>query len=155
LQPTNWVHGKGSADLVRSILIVLSLCGVIVSALALHVHYSTETEPCSINAHWDCGIVNHSSFSVVFGVPVALIGIVGHALLETLVLLRKRGLFFLTALFGVGYSGYLSHIEAPVLGVWCIYCVTSASILVLLMLLGGGWWIAGRRIAAEAPISAS
>ena len=140
---------------MRPILIVLSLCGIIVSALALHVHYSTGTEPCSINAHWDCGIVNHSPYSVVYGVPVALIGIVGHVLLETLVLLRKRGLFFLAALFGVGYSGYLSHIEAHVLGVWCIYCVTSASILVVIMLLGGGWLLAGLRKRVTSPISAS
>jgi len=91
----------------------------------------------------------------VYGVPVALIGIVGHALLEILVLLRKKGLFFLTTVFGVGYSGYLSHVEAQVLGVWCIYCVTSASILVLLMLLGGGWLLSGRRIPATTPISAS
>jgi len=152
---------------VRPILIFLSLCGIIVSALALHVHYSTETEPCSINSHWDCGIVNHSPYSVVFrgvwssngipfdGIPVALIGIVGHGILEALVLMRRRGLFFLTALFGVGYSGYLSHIEAHVLGVWCIYCVTSASILVVIMLLGGGWLLAGLRQRAKAPISAS
>ncbi len=140
---------------MRPILIFLSLCGVIVSALALHVHYSTATEPCSINAHWDCGIVNHSPFSVVYGVPVALVGIVGHALLEMLVLLRKRGMFFLATLGGVGYSGYLSHIEAHVLGVWCIYCVTSASILVLLLLLGGGWLLSGRRVLASAPIPAS
>jgi len=139
---------------LRPVLIILSLCGVIVSALALHVHYSTGTEPCSINAHWDCGIVNHSSFSVVYGVPVALIGIVGHGLLEVLALLRKKGLFFLAALVGVGYSGYLSHIEAQVLGVWCIYCVTSASILVILMLLGGGWLFTGRRKPATTPVSA-
>jgi len=139
---------------LRPVLIILSLCGVIVSALALHVHYSTGTEPCSINAHWDCGIVNHSSFSVVYGVPVALIGIVGHGLLEVLALLRKKGLFFLAALVGVGYSGYLSHIEAQVLGVWCVYCVTSASILVILMLLGGGWLLTGRRKPATTPVPA-
>jgi uncharacterized membrane protein len=140
---------------LRPVLIFLSLCGVIVSALALHVHYSTGTEPCSINSHWDCGIVNHSSYSVVYGVPVALVGIVGHGLLEMLALLRRRGLFFLTTLVGVGYSGYLSHIEDHVLGVWCIYCVTSASILVILMLLGGGWFLTGRRKPATTPISAT
>lgn len=140
---------------MRPILIILSLCGIIVSVLALQVHYSTGTEPCSINAHWDCGIVNHSPYSVVYGIPVALIGIVGHMLLETLVLLRKRGLFFLAAFFGVGYSGYLSHIEAHVLGVWCIYCVTSASILVVIMLLASGWLIAGLRKQATIPVSAS
>jgi uncharacterized membrane protein len=140
---------------VRIVLIVLSLCGIIVSALALQVHYSTGTEPCSINAHWDCGIVNHSLYSVIYGVPVALVGILGHAFLEILVLSRRKALFFLTTLGGVGYPGYLSHIEGQVLGVWCIYCVTSASILVLLMLLGGGWLLSGRSTAAKHRFSAS
>ena len=49
----------------------------LVASLALHVHYSTETEPCSINEKWDCGIVNHSPYAVIGPVPVAAIGLAG------------------------------------------------------------------------------
>jgi len=59
---------------MRTIIACLSLAGVLVSSLALQVHYSTATEPCSINERWDCGIVNHSSYAVIFDVPVAAIG---------------------------------------------------------------------------------
>ena len=48
---------------MRYLIAILALAGVIVSALALQVHYSTGTEPCSINARWDCGVVNHSPFA--------------------------------------------------------------------------------------------
>jgi len=56
---------------MRYILIFLAVVGVVVSSLALHEHYRIDTSPCSINERWDCGIVNHSPFAMLFGVPVA------------------------------------------------------------------------------------
>ena len=34
---------------MRYLIAILALAGVVVSSLALQVHYSTGTEPCSIN----------------------------------------------------------------------------------------------------------
>ena len=62
---------------MRFILFFLAACGIVVSGLALHVHYSTDIQPCSINEKWDCGIVNHSRFAEIAHVPVAAIGIAG------------------------------------------------------------------------------
>ena len=62
---------------MRYLIALLALAGVVVASLALRVHYSTETEPCSINEKWDCGIVNHSPYAMIGPVPVAAIGIVG------------------------------------------------------------------------------
>ena len=56
--------------------------------MALREHYRTDTSPCSINEKWDCGIVNHSPYAVLWGVPVATIGIVGYLLLGALALKR-------------------------------------------------------------------
>ena len=56
---------------MRYFIVFLSLAGFLVATLALRVHYNTGTELCSINEHWDCGIVNHSSYSVIDHVPVA------------------------------------------------------------------------------------
>ena len=66
---------------MRYLIAVLALAGVVVSSLALHVHYSTEVQPCSINEKWDCGIVNHSPFAEIEHIPVAIIGIVGYSLI--------------------------------------------------------------------------
>jgi uncharacterized membrane protein len=63
---------------MRYLIAILALAGVVVSSLALKVHYDTGTEPCSINERWDCGIVNHSSYAVIGHIPVAAIGIVGY-----------------------------------------------------------------------------
>ena len=126
---------------MRYLLTLLALAGVVVSSLALRVHYDTGTEPCSINEHWDCGIVNHSSYAEIEHIPVAAIGIAGYLALGLLALMRRRGLLFVAALFGLGFALYLSHVERDVLQVWCLYCVISQGIIVLLTVLSLGWLV--------------
>lgn len=128
---------------MRSLLIVLALAGVVVSALALQVHYSHGTEPCSISTRWDCGIVNHSSYAVIGGVPVAAIGIAGYLLLALLALVRRPGLLLIASCIGLGFALHLSSIEMNVLEVWCLYCVISQCIIALLTLSSVAWIIVG------------
>ena len=73
---------------MRVVLIFLAALGIAASGLALREHYRTDTSPCSINEKWDCGIVNHSPYAVLWGVPVATIGIAGYLLLGMLALRR-------------------------------------------------------------------
>ena len=100
---------------MRYLIVLLALAGAVVSVLALRVHYSTGTEPCSINERWDCGIVNHSSFSQIEHVPVAAIGIVGYLVLAGLAFARQRFLLFLATLVGLGFALRLTFIEEYVL----------------------------------------
>ena len=130
---------------MRILLAVLSALGIIVSSLALRVHYVTDRQPCDINAHWDCGIVNHSRFAVVHGIPVALIGIVGYTLLMVLAAFGLRRLLLVSALIGLCYALYLTHIEHDLLQVWCLYCVCSQGIIAFITLLSAGWVAFGRR----------
>jgi len=116
-------------------LIVLAVAGIVVSSLALREHYRTDASPCSINERWDCGIVNHSPYAMLFGIPVAVIGIAGYLLLGVLAFVRAYRLALVAALGGLGFALYLAHIEDAVLGVWCIYCVISLGIISLLSLL--------------------
>src|SRR6266536_5407204 len=73
---------------MRWILILLAVVGITSSALAWREHYRTDTSPCSINERWDCGIVNHSPYSMLAGIPVAVIGIAGYLLLAALAFKR-------------------------------------------------------------------
>ena len=135
---------------MRYLIALLAIAGMIVSGLALRVHYSTETAPCSINEKWDCGIVNHSPYAEIRGVPVATIGIAGYLLIGVLALMRRRALLLLAALIGMAFALYLTNIEAKVLGVWCLYCVISQGIIAAITLLAIGWtvWHAMRRTVA-------
>jgi uncharacterized membrane protein len=121
---------------MRYVLLILALLGITASALALREHYRSEGDsPCSINDKWDCGIVNHSPYAVMGGVPVAVIGIAGYLLLGVLAIRRAYRLMLALALAGLAFSLYLSRIEAHVLGVWCIYCVISLGTISIIALL--------------------
>ena len=110
------------------LIVVLALAGVVVSTVVLKEHYSNETSPCDINAKWDCGIVNKTPYSLFYGIPVAMIGIVGYALIGVL-----AGRFpiatALAALGGLVFALRLTYFEWKVIGVWCIYCVSSQVII--------------------------
>lgn len=130
---------------MRYVIAALAVCGLIVSTLALQVHYSNAVEPCDINARWDCGIVNHSRYSMVGHIPVAAIGMAGYAALALLAFFRRRAITLGAAVAGLGYALYLSNIEAHVLEVWCLYCVSSQVIIALIALLSLIWIFLDRR----------
>jgi vitamin-K-epoxide reductase (warfarin-sensitive) len=132
---------------MRYLIALLALAGVVVASLALQVHYSTATEPCSINEKWDCGIVNHSPFAVMGPVPVAAIGIAGYLGLAALALARRKRLVMAAAVVGLGYSLYLTHIEKDVLLVWCLYCVGSLATISLITLAALVWQFVGGKTA--------
>jgi vitamin-K-epoxide reductase (warfarin-sensitive) len=142
---------------MRFLIAFLAVAGIVVSCLALRVHYSTGVEPCDINSHWDCGTVNRSSYATVNGIlwhlrasrhpgsvtgfapkdgfPVATVGILGYAAILLLALFRRRWLTLLFSLGGLACALYLSNIEAHVLEVWCLYCVISQCLIALITLL--------------------
>lgn len=135
---------------MRWVLVVLAVVGIVASSLALREHYRTDASPCSINERWDCGIVNHSPYAMLKGIPVAVIGIAGYLLLGVLAL---RGAYawmlpFVTIAFA--FAIHLADVESMVLGVWCIYCVISLGIISLMTLLVIGTVIADSRRPRQA-----
>ena len=124
-------------------LLILALIGIIASSLALREHYRPYGESvCDINAHWDCGIVNHSPYAVLpqgspTGMPVAIIGIAGYFVLGILALKRAYKLMLALALPALAFSLYLASLEASPnkIGVWCLYCAISLGTISLLTLL--------------------
>jgi uncharacterized membrane protein len=139
---------------MRYLIAVLALAGVVVSALALHVHFCTDPQPCSINETWDCGVVNHSPFAEIATIPVAEIGIAGYLILGGLAFWRQRALVFLAALVGLGFALRLTTIEELVLQTWCLYCVISQVIIALITLLSLGW-VGAEYLALKKAITAA
>jgi vitamin-K-epoxide reductase (warfarin-sensitive) len=127
---------------MRWVLILLAVAGIAASSLALREHYRTDASPCSINEHWDCGIVNHSPFAVFHGVPVAVIGIGGYLLLGVFAFRKAYPWMLPLVTVALVFAIHLADIEAFVLGVWCIYCVISLGIITLMTLLVMGKVIA-------------
>ena len=121
-------------------LLILALIGIIASSLALREHYRPYGESvCDINAHWDCGIGNHSPYAVLpqgspTGMPVAIIGIAGYFVLGILALKRAYKLMLALALPALAFSLYLASLEASPnkIGVWCLYCAISLATISLM-----------------------
>ena len=130
---------------MKYVLVAFAALGIVASALALREHYRTEGDsPCSINERWDCGIVNHSPYAMLAGIPVAALGIAGYLLIGALAWRRAYRIVLAAALAGLTFSLYLARIEAHVLGVWCIYCVISLADISLITLLALGTTLASR-----------
>jgi uncharacterized membrane protein len=131
---------------MKYLLLVLTLLGITVSALALREHYREYGDsPCSINEHWDCGVVNHSPYAMLGPIPVAVIGILGYILMAGLAFTRRYRLLLAAVVAALAFSLYLAHIEKDILEVWCIYCVISLGIISLMSVLTLGTVLAMRK----------
>ena len=135
---------------VRGIMLalaLLALCGILVSSVSLHHHYGTQaTSYCDFGGNFNCDIVNRSIYSVVFGIPVALIGILGYcAVLGLATVYRRKAetpvILLIASLAGLGFALYLTYVEAFVLATWCILCLSSLAIISAISLLSA-WLVA-------------
>src|SRR2546430_12330861 len=126
---------------------LLALAGAAVSSVSLYHHYDTSPSSfCDFGANFNCDIVNRSIYSVVFGIPVALIGIFGYGVLLVLATLYRAKtevsrMLLVASLAGLGFALYLTYVEAFVLAVWCILCLSFLGFvwgITMLSLVVGG-----------------
>jgi uncharacterized membrane protein len=136
---------------MKYLVALLAVAGLVVSAMALHVHYMdpSQAPPCAVTEKFDCGAVNHSRFAVFpprtfdepatggHHIPVATIGIIGYVLIAAFALAGWRWLAFQASLIGFLSACFLSYLEAFVLQKWCIYCLWSQIILTAILLATG------------------
>lgn len=124
-----------------ALIAALSVLGFAIAAYSFAHHESFVSGAlCDLNSTFNCDIVNRGPFSQVFGVPVALIGMVGYAFLgaASVLCLRRpddlpsRTFLFLAASGGLAFSAYLTGIEAFVLHTWCLLCLTSQLSIVII-----------------------
>lgn len=135
---------NGSGDRLLFVLIaILSLAGVIDSGISVQRHFAqSATRYCDFSQKFSCDIVNRSEYSTVLGIPVAVIGVAGYAVLFALSTFfrsteQSRDWLWGAALAGLGFALYLTYIEAYVLTTWCILCLISLALIALISLLAG------------------
>ena len=120
---------------------LMSLLGLFVSAyLYLYKIGRIGTLACGSGG---CETVQTSPWSRIAGVEVALIGVIGYALLFVLAMLALQ----LSALAagGVLFTAYLTWLELFVIHAICRWCVGSAVIIVTVLVLA----LLARRRAPE------
>ncbi len=132
------VRGAAGGKMVcmKYLIALLAVAGVVVSAVALHIHNMdpAAAPPCAISAHFDCGLVGHSRYSVfpartddekpgMVHIPVAAIGIAGYALIAIFAVMGRFRIVLELARIGFFCAVFLSYIEAYVIQM----CVSTAS----------------------------
>jgi len=128
-------------DWPRLISIVLAALGVLVAAYLAWAEVTGNETVCLETGAINCETVQNSAYSVTFGIPVAVLGLVGFVGMLAILLLEDQIPFFATygrtlvlaaSLFGFAFQFYLTIIEATVLEAWCQWCVASFIIVSLI-----------------------
>ena len=116
---------------LRTLGAALALAGIAISVY-LAVTWYADTAPVCAGGGGGCERVQSSDYADLGGVPVALLGAIGYALLLAAFALRgdlarMAGLLF--ALVGLGFSLYLTYLELVVIDAICQWCVASAVVM--------------------------
>ncbi|MFA6094898.1 MAG: vitamin K epoxide reductase family protein [Candidatus Paceibacterota bacterium] len=129
-------------SLITSFSLLLALLGVADSVYLLIKHYTFSPVVCGPFIA-QCDSVLSSSYSEVFGVPLALGGVVFYAALVIFLvsmLIRQKQMFarlyMAITCFGIIFSAHFVYLQIRVLHEICTYCMVSASISTLLFILG-------------------
>ena len=124
-----------------SAIFVFSLIGVGISFYLYLLHIdATASSVCQINATFDCKTVDSSPYAMTFGIPNSILGMLGYgfmALGALMKLLQKKRdqilnlYLLLAATGGLGFSLYLTGVEAFILHAWCIFCIASQVVMMI------------------------
>ncbi len=147
-----------------AVSLALALAGLVLSVMLVRVHRDAAaglTSFCTISEEINCDKVALSSWSMLFGVPVAAWGVAGYAFAAALSAwglstrrLHARWPAGLLAVFGafatVG-SVALALASKLAIGAWCLLCMGSWAASVGLLVSG---WLACRPVGMSASVRA-
>jgi uncharacterized membrane protein len=109
--------------------------GLAVAGYLSVVHLQGATPVC-LSGGGGCEAVAESRYADLVGIPVAVWGVLGYALLLASALGRSdlaRVGGVALALAGAGFSAYLTYVELWVIDAVCQWCVVSAVLMSLLV----------------------
>ncbi len=128
----------------RGGIFLFLMTGMAAAGYLTYTHFAAVEPQCY--GIGDCAYVQASSYAKIFGIPIALLGLLAYGAILVLTVAAFWGLqdeaaemalqgAFGLAFAGTLYSAYLTGIEAFVLRAYCIYCVISAISITLVCIL--------------------
>lgn len=122
-----------------TLLRALSFLGMLVTAYLTYQHFAYPGGKfCNVNDYVSCDIVNKSIYAEIFGVPVAILGLIAYTFFFLLSFRLTPGLFKYGAFaagLGLLFSLYLTLVEFFVLNAVCIFCVTQQILILFIFLI--------------------
>ena len=118
-----------------------AVSGLAVAGYLAYVELTLSDAVCGVVGN--CNTVQQSVYAHVFGIPIGVLGMAGYLLILVAWLVSRASkrqapankMLQAMALFGVAFSIYLTFLEPFVIGATCIWCLTSAVIMLLLLWL--------------------
>jgi uncharacterized membrane protein len=142
---------------LRTTMIAIATVGLGVASYLTYVHYSGAAIVCLRGG--GCETVQHSIYSKLAGVPVALIGLIGYvAILASLLAPVSESTRLATMVFtvvGFCFSVYLTSRELFSIHAICPWCVSSAVMMTLLVCLAIWRFLRGEGVPAGVATSQS
>ncbi|MBK5233786.1 MAG: vitamin K epoxide reductase family protein [Thermoleophilia bacterium] len=132
------LRGSGGEKVLRIAAGVLSGLGLLVSGYVVYKTQVLNEVPQCISGGGGCSLVEKSDYSHLGGVHVSIFGFIGYALLLGASIWngdRARVAGFVLALFGFGFSLYLTYLELWEILAICQWCVTSAVVMTMLFVV--------------------
>ena len=132
---------------IRTIIWITALVGLLTSGYLAYVKIFNTPIYCTPGLG-DCTTVNSSRFSELWGIPIAIFGILSYLAILLLVFLGERlklvkqyqVLFiFGISLFGFLYSLYLTYLEIFVIHAICQWCVLSGLCMTIILAAAVFW----------------
>lgn len=105
---------------------LVALAGIGVAGYLTWTHYSNSTVICVRGR--GCETVQHSSYSEIAGIPVALLGLIAYSAVLALVVWDHplaRLAAATIALVGVAFGVYLLVVQLFVIDAICVWCVAN------------------------------
>lgn len=138
-------------------LLILAFVGVIDAAYLTYEHFARVIPPCHISKIFffiiNCQNVLESKYAIIFGIPLALIGLIHYSLLTTIIILaltKNKKIFWVWILLqstvGALASLYFMYVQFFIIRSICIYCTISAIISLSLFALSFLWLKRERKI---------
>ena len=131
---------------LSQLAIILTVIGLLVSVY-MTIYKITSNDNMCIGSG-DCKTVNDSRYSEVtiagLRIPVAVLGVVGYAVILGVLLLEQRAdflqqngslVFFGLSLMGFLFTLYLVYVEIVLIKAFCPFCVTSQIAMTLIFIL--------------------
>ena len=137
------VHEPLVQPWVPVVSLVLAALGLAVSGYLTYEHFTASTTlACPDTGTWNCVTVTTSAQSKLFGIPVALLGLLAYVAVLAFVVWDSelaRTLAAAIALSAVGFAVYLITLQAFVIDAWCVWCLVNDLVIVPLLAVLTVW----------------
>src|SRR5262245_55785863 len=137
----------------QKLLLAFGLLGLAASGMSTYVHYRLLTDPsytsfCDVSSTMNCTQAYLSRYGSIFGVPVALAGVLYFVLILLLTSVDLRGkssaresatgYIFLLSIVGLAVVMYLAWASYFQLHTVCLFCATTYVAVVAIFIMSAG-----------------